>query len=98
MHVREQLILNFGPRSLSRMYCERCDEETLRVRGGLQGESGRAAKSVIPPKSVLNFQAPDRRFAVNKVLEIEVPHQTRLLYKGDLDAARRFRTVRPPCR
>ena len=33
MHIREQLILNFGPRSLSRMYCETCREETLHVRG-----------------------------------------------------------------
>ncbi len=33
MHMREQLILNFGPRSLSRIYCARCKEETLHVRG-----------------------------------------------------------------
>ena len=33
MHMREQLILNFGPRTLSRIYCEACKEETLHVRG-----------------------------------------------------------------
>jgi hypothetical protein len=32
MHVRETLILNFGPRTLSRVYCENCKEETLHVR------------------------------------------------------------------
>jgi GTP cyclohydrolase II len=32
----------------------------------------------LPPKQVLNFQAPDRPFAVNKALEIEVPPRTRL--------------------
>jgi hypothetical protein len=31
--MREQLILNFGPRTLSRVYCEKCKEETLHVRG-----------------------------------------------------------------
>jgi hypothetical protein len=33
MHMRERLILNFGPRTLSRVYCETCKEETLHVRG-----------------------------------------------------------------
>lgn len=33
MHMRETLILNFGPRTLSRIYCETCKEETLQVRG-----------------------------------------------------------------
>jgi hypothetical protein len=33
MHMREHLILNFGPRTLSRVYCETCKEETLHVRG-----------------------------------------------------------------
>ena len=33
MHMRDQLILNFGRRSLSRIYCERYKEETLHVRG-----------------------------------------------------------------
>jgi hypothetical protein len=33
MHMREQLILNFGSRALSRVYCETCMEETLHVRG-----------------------------------------------------------------
>jgi hypothetical protein len=32
MHEREQLTLNFGPRTLSRVYCETCEEETLHVR------------------------------------------------------------------
>jgi hypothetical protein len=33
MRMREQLTLNFGPRTLSRVYCETCKEETLHVRG-----------------------------------------------------------------
>jgi hypothetical protein len=31
--MRELLILNFGPRTLSRVYCASCKEETLHVRG-----------------------------------------------------------------
>jgi hypothetical protein len=31
--MRELLILNFGPRTLSRVYCATCKEETLHVRG-----------------------------------------------------------------
>jgi hypothetical protein len=33
MHMRETLLLNFGRRTLSRVYCETCKEETLHVRG-----------------------------------------------------------------
>jgi hypothetical protein len=33
MHTSEPLIFNFGPRTLSRVYCEICKEETLHVRG-----------------------------------------------------------------
>jgi hypothetical protein len=50
------------------------------------------------PKQVLNFQAPDRSFAVNKALEIEVPRQTRLLSRGGLNVARLWCITLPPCR
>jgi hypothetical protein len=33
MRMREQLILNYGPRTLSGVYCETCKEDTLHVRG-----------------------------------------------------------------
>jgi hypothetical protein len=33
MNTRELLILNFGPRTLSRVYCQTCKEDTLHVRG-----------------------------------------------------------------
>jgi hypothetical protein len=32
MHIREQLILNCGPRTLGGVYCETCKEKTLHVR------------------------------------------------------------------
>lgn len=31
--MRSDLSLNFGPRTLSRIYCDACKEETLHVRG-----------------------------------------------------------------
>src|SRR4029077_3658622 len=52
----------------------------------------------LPPKRVLNFQVPDRPFAVNRALEIEVPNQTRLLSRGGLNVATRCCTALPPCR
>jgi len=33
MQLRDQVILNLGPRTLSRLYCETCNQETLHVRG-----------------------------------------------------------------
>jgi hypothetical protein len=36
--------------------------------------AGGASEKRLPPKEVLNFQAPDRAFAVNKGLQTEVPH------------------------
>lgn len=63
MQMRETLILNFGPPTLSRLYCETCKEDTLHVRGACnhctpqpnssrtalrRGIPGRAAKAESP--------------------------------------------------